>query len=367
MQTLTYKIGADRRALVNNVQNFQINFDSSKFNWVQARQYESTMRQVFANVQNEDGTPFDLTGCNIWFEGILPDKVHKILDASHGIILDPLNGQFRFDMPKQAFAVAGSYVQAFFRIMKDGDSVTTLEFDLQVLADKVISGLIPADYITPFEDLYGQLEVILTKAGDDAKALLDTWKQNFANAVKTMTDQTTLFATNGQTLINKWKQKFSDAVTAWNTNYADLVAAKNALTEQFAALSKQISDKNLVTTDQIKMETLAGLTLSVDTSGLAINDYPRFKAWGYYNGAGIPQTGDGYFGVKDMFDFDLKVTLQDNGQTVIPYFKTAEVTKTLPEFNPNQITVNNASDRKWVYLVSDIATIGIECLNAKFK
>lgn len=367
MQTLTYKIGADRRALVNNVQNFQINFDSSKFNWVQARQYESTMRQVFANVQNEDGTPFDLTGCNIWFEGILPDKVNKILDASHGIILDPLNGQFRFDMPKQAFAVAGSYVQAFFRIMKDGDSVTTLEFDLQVLADKVISGLIPADYITPFEDLYGQLEVILTKAGDDAKALFATWKQNFADAVKAMTDQTTLFETNGQALINEWKQKFSDAVTAWNTNYADLVAAKNALTEQFAALSQQIADKNLVTTDQIAFATLNDLKLSVDTSGLGIEDYPRFIAFGYYGGAGIPQTGDGYYGVPEMAPLELKVKLQDNGQTAIPYLKTAEVAETLREFNATNMTVNKATSGGWVYLVSDIATIGIQCLNAKFK
>lgn len=68
MQTLTYTIGKDRRALVSDVQDFRIDFKGSESNWVQARQYENAMRQVFVNVKNDDGTPFDLTGSNIWFE-----------------------------------------------------------------------------------------------------------------------------------------------------------------------------------------------------------------------------------------------------------------------------------------------------------
>lgn len=181
MQTLTYTIGKDRRALVKDVQNFHIDFKSSEFGWVQARQYENAMRQVFVNVKNEDGTPFDLTGANIWFEGVLPDKTHKILDAKHAVLLDPVAGQFRFDLPAQAFAVSGSYVQAFFRIVKDGNSITTLEFSLEVLADKVISGLIPRDYITPFEDLYDQLETILNGSDDKLQAKIDEWDKTFKN------------------------------------------------------------------------------------------------------------------------------------------------------------------------------------------
>ncbi|QAR36931.1 BppU family phage baseplate upper protein [Lactiplantibacillus plantarum] len=177
MQSLTYVIGKDKRNLVDDIQNFKIDFDDSNSNWVQARQYEDGMRQVFVTMKNKDGSPFDLTGCNYWFEGILPDGVHKILDANHGVAIDPVNGQFRFDMPKQAFAVAGSYVQAFFRIMKDGASITTLEFDLQVLADKVISGLVPRDYITPFEDLYDQLN----NMGIDTKAMLQTIQKQISD------------------------------------------------------------------------------------------------------------------------------------------------------------------------------------------
>ena len=186
MQTLTYIIGQDKRALVKDVQNFKIDFSGSNYNWVQARQYEDSMRQVFVTMKNEDGSPFDLTGCNYWFEGILPDGVHKVLDAKHGVAIDPVNGQFRFDMPKQAFAVAGSYVQAFFRIMKDGASITTLEFDLQVLADKVISGLIPADYITPFEDMYTQLLAIIDKSGKDAAAAIAALKVKVDATLQTL-------------------------------------------------------------------------------------------------------------------------------------------------------------------------------------
>lgn len=177
MQSLTYVIGKDKRSLVDDIQNFKIDFDDSNSNWVQARQYEDGMRQVFVTMKNEDGSPFDLTGCNYWFEGILPDGVHKILDANHGVAIDPVNGQFRFDMPKQAFSVAGSYVQAFFRIMKDGASITTLEFDLQVLADKVISGLVPRDYITPFEDLLDSL----TKMGTDTQTMLQNLQKQISD------------------------------------------------------------------------------------------------------------------------------------------------------------------------------------------
>ena len=56
-QTLTYVIGSDRRALVDNIQDFKVDFGNDNNNWVQARQFERGMRQVFVNVVNEDGTP----------------------------------------------------------------------------------------------------------------------------------------------------------------------------------------------------------------------------------------------------------------------------------------------------------------------
>ncbi|MBS0938065.1 phage baseplate upper protein [Lactiplantibacillus plantarum] len=374
---LTYIIDEDRRDLVNDIQNFKIDFKESNYNWIQARQYENSMRQAFVNVKYKDDTAFNLTGCNIIFEGLLPDKTSRIYDNWDGVILDPLAGQFRFDFPKQAFAIAGSYVQAFFRIMRDGDNVATLEFDMTVLADKVISGLIPADYITPFEDLYTQLEDIVKNAGADLQAALDNWNKKFQAAFDTVTSQintlTDNFKTNSQDLLDEWKQKFSDAVKAWSDNYDTLTTAKNTLTEQYNtlqdkvnALEKEISDKNIVTTDMLELMPLANIALNVDTSKLQPTDIPRFAAYGYYGGAGIAQT-ELFYGVPETFLLDFTVSLKGS-DSVIPKFSATQLETLLPDLDKTAITLKLSSDGKWAYLYSNSsATIGIQCLNTIFK
>lgn len=191
-QTLTYTIGADKRALVSDVQDFHIDFASDNSNWVQARQYERSMRQVFVNIKNEDGTPFDLTGCNVWFEGLLPKNSNgdfRIIDDNGYVALEPSAGRFRFDMPGHAFTVAGSYRQAFFRIIKDGNSVTTLEFDLTVLADKVIDGLVPKDWIGPFEQIADQLVDDLQKHTDAADKIISDFQQKVTDLVNQLNQQ----------------------------------------------------------------------------------------------------------------------------------------------------------------------------------
>ncbi|KAF0362524.1 DUF2479 domain-containing protein [Pediococcus acidilactici] len=183
MEVMTFNIDKDRRNLVDDKQNFSIDFHDSKYNWLQARQYEESMRQVEVHVVHGDGSPVDLTGMNPIFEGWLPEGLYRIIDAKHSVMIDAQNGIFRFDFPAPAFQVAGSYKQAFFRLMKDGKSVTTLEFSLDVMADKVISGLVPSDYITPFEDLYFKLKDYIDKANGDFDAAMAQWKKDVANLI----------------------------------------------------------------------------------------------------------------------------------------------------------------------------------------
>lgn len=362
---LTFIIDNDRRDLVKDIENFKIDFAKSNSNWVQARQYENAMRQVFVNVLNGDRTPFDLTGCNIVFEGLLPDNTTRIYDNWDGVILDPLTGQFRFDMPKQAFAIVGSYVQAFFRIMRDGDSVATLEFDMTVLADKVISGLIPADYITPIEDIMNQAEAKLKQTGIDCQALLDDWKQKFNDEFNAINNQSQEFEKSNQKLLDDWTQNFSDAVKQWSDNYTNLTAAKNTLTEQYNTLQKQIEAKNLVTTDTLATTDLNGLQVPFSVEHLADNDLPRFVAYGYYGGAGIPQKQPCY-GVPDVFKLKLTVDVKGNN-TVVFEFSLAQLKQLLPDFDVTKATVNLSSTGKWVYLSSgSAATIGVQCLNTIF-
>lgn len=183
MEVMTFNIDNDRRNLVDDKQNFNIDFHDSKYNWLQARQYEESMRQVEVHVVHGNGSPVDLTGMNPVFEGWLPEGLYRIIDAKHSVMIDAQNGIFRFDFPAPAFQVAGSYKQAFFRLMKDGMSVTTLEFSLDVMADKVISGLVPSDYITPFEDLYGKLKDHITKANGDFETAMAQWKKDVADLI----------------------------------------------------------------------------------------------------------------------------------------------------------------------------------------
>ena len=196
-QILKYVIGKDYRPLTvleaKGGNTFTPDYDKS--NWVQARQYEDSLRQVFVEITNEDGSAYDLTGANVLFEGILPDNEHKILDNSHVVFYeDPTTGKFRFDMPAQAFSVAGQYKQAFFRVVKDYRNIATLEFKFEVLADMVITGLVPRDYISPLEDLFNTIKEAETKNVAELKKIVD-------EKINEITDlMTTLNQTNTATL-----------------------------------------------------------------------------------------------------------------------------------------------------------------------
>lgn len=253
MQTLKYVIGKDYRPLTtleaksSNVSN--IDYGNNP-NWVQGRQYENGLRQVFVEITNEDGSPFDLMGANVLFEGILPDGEHKILDNSHAVFYeDPSSGKFRFDLPAPAFSVAGQYKQAFFRITKGYRNVATLEFKFEVLSDMVISGLVPHDYISPLDELFNVIKETETKNVAELKKIVDEKINEITNLMTTLnqTNTATLSELNGaktalEALEDKIKQDglftkgeaetFRSALTNMlstkNSSYATVGDMKNA-------------------------------------------------------------------------------------------------------------------------------------------
>lgn len=244
-QTLTYVMGGDRRAHVDNIQDFKVDFSDDNHNWVQARQFERGMRQVFVNVVNEDGTPFDLTGCNVWFEGLLPktaDGDFRVIDDDGYVPLDPSAGKFRFDMPGHAFTVAGSYRQAFFRILKNNNSVTTLEFDLDVLADKVIDGLVPKTWIGPFNEIADQLVESLQKHTGDADKIVADFQQKVTDLIAQLNQQgstTTSMLTELQNRIAELEEKIKqDGLFT----QAEADAFKKSITDQVTQSLNQLND-----------------------------------------------------------------------------------------------------------------------------
>lgn len=219
-------MGADNRALVDNVQDFHIDWNEQRNdNWITARQWEDGMRQVFVNIKNQDGTPFDLTGCNVWFEGFLPKSAKgdfRIIDDEGYVPIDESAGRFRFDMPKQAFPLAGSYRQAFFRILKNGNSVTTLEFDLKVLADKVVTGLVPRDWISPFERIVDEL--------------MQSFKDHTAQADK---------------VLNDFQNKVTDLINELNRQGSAATSMLNGIESRINELEDRMKNMHYATTDQL--------------------------------------------------------------------------------------------------------------------
>lgn len=277
-QTLTYVIGQDRRAHVDDVQNFKVNFDGGNSNWVQARQYERSLRQVFVNIKNEDGTPFDLTGCNVWFEGLLPKNSNgdfRIIDDKGYVALDPSAGRFRFDMPGHAFTVAGSYRQAFFRIIKDSNSVTTLEFDLDVLADKVIDGLVPRTYISPVEELIDEIETKYQDSTDKLTKMTSDFVDKFTQTMKTLQ----ALGTTVQSDLDALEQKIK---TDGLFTQAEADAFKQAVTDKLATL------------DSIYEHTYP--TLADLQADKTITAGKSLKTGGYYT------LGDGGGAIYDIVD-----------------------------------------------------------------
>lgn len=284
-QILKYVIGKDYRPLTaleaKGGNTFTPDYDKS--NWVQARQYEDSLRQVFVEITNEDGSAYDLTGANVLFEGILPDNEHKILDNSHAVFYeDPTTGKFRFDMPAQSFSVAGQYKQAFFRVMKDYRNIATLEFKFEVLADMVVTGLVPRDYISPLDDLFNTIKETETKNVAELKKIVDDKVAEITNLM------TTLNQTNTATL-----SELNSAKTALGA-LEDKIKQDGLFTQGEAEEFKKSVFIKMVTADSLE-DLLYGYKITIVHNQ---KDYPKPTVFYYENAIGteVGGLGAGSFG-----------------------------------------------------------------------
>ena len=191
MQELTFNID-DRREIKppTSVENFHLTFgnqpgaDLPGDNWVQGRQNADSLRQVFVNIrQGSNDMPYNVTGFILQFAGrtaVHSDgKSYRIIDNS-SVVVDGANGRMRFTFPAAAFAVAGTYKQAYFRLIREADykCVATLEFDLSVVQDFVFNDIMPSDWVDPFNDVRKQLQASFSDFQAQSQSdLADTKKQ----------------------------------------------------------------------------------------------------------------------------------------------------------------------------------------------
>ncbi|HDB5589101.1 TPA: BppU family phage baseplate upper protein, partial [Staphylococcus aureus] len=104
-----------------------------------------------------NGTRYNIEGLSVIFEGIKPDGT-RIIDKSGATILDAKNGEFRYVFPRQAFSADGEYEQAFFKLMRDEQADSTLEFKIKIKKNKVELNINSTDYITEVEQLIAKLK-----------------------------------------------------------------------------------------------------------------------------------------------------------------------------------------------------------------
>lgn len=252
-QELTFNITEDVRRLKRptTVKDFKLSFGHADQgptdvvigddgNIVQGR-YGDSARQVFVNVvQGENNEPVDITGYLPEFNGCIPDAEHIVIDNWDGVLVDPRHGRFRFDFPIQAFTVAGSYKQAYFRLVQNGTGKTlaTLEFDMQVLEDFVYSNIVPQDYVTPYLDMINKLKDAYTNFIGKTQDSFDQAKKRLDDIMSTVEDK------------------------------ADTVEQRLKIDEQaLAELSKKIDDKGVFTkeeADAFKQSLSDQLTNSVN-------------------------------------------------------------------------------------------------------
>lgn len=164
-----------------------------------------------------NGTPYDLTGKDVVFEGLKADGTH-IIDKDGGVVLNAQGGIFRYVFPYQAFTALGNYEQAFFKVVRGNQTDTTLEFQIKVLENKVEMGINSTSFISDFEKLKQELK----QAYDD-----------FLEKIKSDQDAT-------QNIIDSTK------------------ATIQTLQEQLNTLNTKIQNSDIVTTGQYNndMKTL---------------------------------------------------------------------------------------------------------------
>lgn len=283
MRELTFNITEDKRYLVEptNVENFNLTFD--KQNWVQGRVGEDSLRQVFVNVvTGPNNEPYDLTGINPEFDGLTPkggedNRNYAVIDNHHSVMIDAQGGRFRFDFPREAFAIAGSYKQAFFSLKREGtgEVVATLEFDMKVMANFVYETVKAVDYITPFDDVLDQL--------------LEKYKQGNADRE----EQFNQFITNIQTQYNSIKSQF-EASEALADALDERLKALETKIEQDGLFTKAEADEYKASVDALVADRLAKSPVVFKTvadlaSSTSLADGSTAQTQGYY----APNDGGG--------------------------------------------------------------------------
>ena len=287
--------------------------------------------QILLHLRNEDDkSPVNLSGANLVLEGILPDKEHRVVDNTvMTVIGSPEDGNCRVALPAPAFTVAGQYIASFFRLIRDHQSITTLEFNFSVISDPILNGIKAEDYLPEYyaiRDKILKLQETLQNSNDD--------------------------------LINKMNQKFQNELAGWTKQLQTVLQTAQNLQTQMDALEGTIRSNQVVTIPNVqKYVTPNDLLGTLHLTNMQ-EKYPRVRAFVYQYGAGI---ADAPAGGSEVREVTCRV-VRDHRDTISVYVSTEQILSIMPDFsfrNGNASFGNNGA-----YAASGINCIGVEVDNS---
>ncbi|HBO5952170.1 TPA: BppU family phage baseplate upper protein, partial [Pseudomonas aeruginosa] len=220
-----------------------------------------------------NGTPYDLTGKTVSFEGLKPDGTH-IIDTNGGIVLNAQGGIFRYVFPYQAFAAMGEYEQAFFKVSRDSQTDTTLEFKIKVLENKVEMGINSVSFISDFENLKAQLKQAYEDFLEQIKSDQDA-TQNIIEGTKT-----TIQSLQEQLNTLNTKIQNSDIVTTGQ--YENDMRTLNDQISQFNSVVDNLGKSVSADLGEMKQKIDTAIVNKMDTTPVVLADIHDIISTGVY-------------------------------------------------------------------------------------
>lgn len=287
--------------------------------------------QILLHLRNEDDkSPVNLSGANLVLEGILPDKEHRVVDNTvMTVIGSPEDGNCRVALPAPAFTVAGQYIASFFRLIRDHQSITTLEFNFSVISDPILNGIKAEDYLPEYYDIRDKilkLQETLQNSNDD--------------------------------LINNMNQKFQNELADWTKQLQTVLQTAQNLQTQMDALEGTIRSNQVVTIPNVQKYVTPNTLLGTLHLKNMQEKYPRVRAFIYQYGAGIP---NGEAGGSEVREIVCRV-IRDHRDTISVYISPQQVLSIMPDFVFRNGRV--AFGRNGAYINSGINCLGVEVDNS---
>lgn len=130
--------------------------------------------------------PYNLTGINVVLDVLKPDDQH-IIDEHCSTILDPQNGIARIVFDKEVFTAQGKCKQAFLKLMRGDLLDSTLEFDIEILPNKVEFGINSQSYLSEYDQLVKDLKAVYANTISDLQTQVGDLKQQVNELETTIT------------------------------------------------------------------------------------------------------------------------------------------------------------------------------------